>query len=380
VRRKERELPVKRGLTAWAIVFAAFGGCTLLNPLGSYESGSGKDAGGEIPDAASDGFDGRTCAPARWPARPAAPGAPGGDVVIVQAVRALDFGEQPDAGARGSYDLDGVCTCPEPESCKRPPATKPACDGDGGVDNAGGEVMITLARVSSVATNVAEQIESGSYGLLMRLKNYNGLADDPEVVFEVFFSFGTEGTQDGGSSPRPKFDGTDTWTVDPNGVIGTDPAKYVSRFFDTKAYVSNYTLVAQFENAPFRIGPLLVRFLGGVFTARLVPEGNTWRTEDGIVAGRVKATELLTSFDILFDRLSDSGICGDASSLYTLLRPQICNAVDLVADPQLDGKDAPCDALGFTVHFTGVAANLGSLYAGPPRPRLCGDTWAATCP
>ena len=240
--------------------------------------------------------------------------------------------------------------------------------------------MVGIARVSTVPTNIDTNIRGGTFTMLMRVKDYNGQPDDPQVVFELFFSYGTQDFQDSGVNPVPKFDGNDTWTVDPSGVVGSNPSKYVSRYFDSHAYVAGGVLVAQFETAPVRLGPLVVNFLGGQFTAHLVPSGSSFRMEQGVMQGRVRAADLLTSFDVLFDRTSDSGVCGDRSSIYALLRPVVCNGVDLAFDPQRDNAGVQCDALGVTARFSASPARLGDPLGAPPRVRLCGDSWEASCP
>src|SRR5438876_405466 len=84
-------------------------------------------------------IDATTCAHTRRPALPAAhdPGTgPAVDVISVRATLAMG---EPDGGAPPTgFDLDGVCTCPAPDSCTNSFTTKPHCDGNGGGDNSGG--------------------------------------------------------------------------------------------------------------------------------------------------------------------------------------------------------------------------------------------------
>lgn len=356
-------------------------GCTFLNPLGDYERGRPAVAPSDASDAGADAFDGYFCEPTRWPQRPATGAGPAGDLSLVFAIQTFSFEADPtDAGLPIGYDLDDTCTCPGPESCKRPRGEPPACDPEGGIDNGGGEVLSSIVTVTGAQNDVNEKLASGAYGLLFRVKGYNGLPNDPQIVFEMFFSHGTDGVQDGGSPTPPRFDGTDVYTIDPESAVGTSPSSYISPFFDTEAYVADDVVVAHIDKAPVRIGPVQERIYGGVVVAKLARDGADVRIADGRLVGRVSAAELLTSLDVLQDKsVRDGGGVCPGSPPYQVVEKLVCGAVDVTANPTL-GADSPCDALAIAARFTARPARLGPIYAPPPRPHLCGPSWEASCP
>src|SRR5437762_2717572 len=98
--------------------------------------GGGDDAGSDSPPGDDAG-----CLFARPPPKPASDDG-NGDTEFIVALHTLDFGATLDGGALGGrgYDLDSVCTCPGPESCKPWPGAKDHCDDDGGRDNSGGQL------------------------------------------------------------------------------------------------------------------------------------------------------------------------------------------------------------------------------------------------
>src|SRR5688572_26725096 len=82
-------------------------------------------------DAGTDAVD--PCSVVGVPARPNVKDEDdGGDFVF--ALARIDMGL--DGGLPFALNLDRTCTCPGADSCKRPDAQPPACDGDGGDDNA----------------------------------------------------------------------------------------------------------------------------------------------------------------------------------------------------------------------------------------------------
>jgi hypothetical protein len=369
--------PAASRRVAWAAAsVAAAWSCALLNPLDEFERGRPPD-GGVAEAGAVDAPP--ACALKRWPNRPASEPPGGADVTVINAMTLFDVGADVDGGGiPDGYDLDGVCTCPGPHSCARPDAAKPACDGDGGVDNAGGELFVSLARLLGEATSITESIQRGKYGIVMRLRDYNGLADDPFVVLEVFPSAGIDGKVfDAGGRDRPLFDGQDVWTLDPTNAIAAS-GDVRARFFDDKAYVAGGTLVATLDGIPLRISGVAVVLQGSLLTAKLVRDGATFRVADGRLVGRISTRNLLTALEGVEDPVGGGGVCGD-SGFYQGVVPIVCAAVDVSSDPRLDSTGAPCDALSATIRFAGAPAKMGPLYDPGPLPRPCGADWIGTC-
>lgn len=356
--------------------------CSVLNPLDRFESGSG-DAGTEAAVDANGAADAgeEACVRSRWPARPTTDDGPG-DIAFVNALVAFSAERDRDAGQDSvdGYDLDGVCTCPQPESCKTRAGAPPRCDDPGGVDNFGGELLTTVAALADRKADVNSRLRSGDYGLLFRVRGYNDGANDPQVEVAVFLSNGSEGIEDGGVPPRPQYDGNDRWTVDPKSLAGGTGPPYVPNFVDPNAYVTNHVLVATFD-FPMRIGRMTVQLIGSVVTGTLVKDSVGYHIDDGRIAGRVSARQLLTNFAPIADPFVPGGyLCGDASVTYQDAKTQVCLATDIVSDLKQDNTSAPCDALAVNGRFRSSTAQLGLVFGLPPPPTPCGPQWVDDCP
>jgi hypothetical protein len=374
---------IMRRLRRPAALLVALGvpvACTLLNPLEAYERGKPADAAeGAAGEAASDAGD-ASCALSRWPARPTGDDTPG-DITIVNALETFSAEPDPDAGTPtvAGYDLDGVCTCPEAESCKTRPGVRTQCDEPGGIDNGGGALLTTVAALGDSNADANARLRSGDYGLLVRIRGYNGAADDSRVEVSVFMSNGADGIQDGGIPPRPRYDGNDSWTVDPRSLAGGTGPPYVPNFVDPNAYVTGHVLVATLD-FPMRLGPrMTVELRGSVVTGTLVKDAAGYHVSDGIIAGRVAARALLTSLAPIADPFVPGGfLCGE-SRTYRDAKAKICETLDIVSDLKRDNTSAPCDALAISAHFTSSTAQLGSVFELPPPATPCGPQWVDDC-
>jgi hypothetical protein len=351
--------------------------CTLLNPLDAY--------GPPVPkidaaiDAAEDAGVDSACRRATWPARPSAEDTASVDEIVF-AAESIDVAA-PDGGtAPIGYDLDGVCTCPEPSSCLRPLGAKPVCDepDSGGIDLGGTEFLEQALSVAGGSVRTTAQINRGDRGLLFRLKNYNGTADDKRVEFAIFLSGGNEGAQSG-TPMIPKRDGTDAWTVDPKSLFGGVGPPYRPLYVDPDAYVSEGTLVASIK-FPLSLSTVVMRLEAATLTAKVTRVGTGYRLDEGHVVGRWATRDLLTALDTIADPTGapGTGLCGD-SGLYQQLKENICGAVDITADPLLDNKGAFCNALAVRVLFTAGPAKLGALFGLAAGLHRCGDQWTDEC-
>lgn len=365
----------RRVIVALACV-ALGAACTLFNPLDEYgppepkADASTTETGGDTP--------GDSCKKERWPERPEADDATD-DIELFFALETLKVGPELDAGTPDTtgFDLDGVCTCPGPPSCISPDAgTK--CDLDGGIDDEGTKLLVSLASLGRVGNDTSDRLRAGATGLILRLAHYNGGLDDTQVEFSVFLSLGTE-TDDAGEPKPPRHDGNDRWTVDRASLIGRNGPPYIPEFVDPDAYVSGGTLVTKI-GFPLQLGALVLNLTEGVAVARVVRQGSSYRLEGGRLAGRLPTRKLLTVLDSIADPFSPDGggVCGD-SSLYAELKKRICSAVDIVADPAQDNTSAACDALGSTLLFTAEPAQPGAVVDRPPTIHLCGPDWADDC-
>ncbi len=113
---------------ASAAGLAVWQGCSVYDSslLLAAEAGSDAPSDVEIPDA------GDGCNHARWPGRPTADDdASVQDIEIYNAVSFLDFGTGDASAGPLGYDLDGICTCPGPDSCNPFGDSGTQCDSRG---------------------------------------------------------------------------------------------------------------------------------------------------------------------------------------------------------------------------------------------------------
>jgi len=375
---------------ASAAGLAVWQGCSIYDSslLVGAEAGGGDAQTEAGPPDAGDG-----CNHARWPARPSADDpSDAGNIELYNALSFLDFGAG-DGGATSNavygFDLDGICTCPGPDSCKPFGDSGTQCDLEGGVDNSTG----SLIKEFSGATNFFDQgyinqgIQTGVFGAVIHVKNYNGQANDTNVELSIFVSNGTQGAGTDAGPMIPQFDGNDVWTLDPKSLLGgtlTDAGPVPIVAYDLNAYVSDYTLVGNISDMPLAIGAatgeglVTIDLTGALVVAKLTPFGKSFQTQ-GTVAGRWESKKLLTALQVLHDPFDyDASLCG-SDTIYQLLKGRICGFQDIAASVLDDGKGAPCNALSLGFAFKTVPAKYGSPYSPPDAGGGCGPTWTDQC-
>ena len=357
--------------------------CSLLNPLDGYSGGTIPDASASpsadgpttVPDA--DVPDVRTCKPKRIPDRPSPSDTTTRDRIVL-AADMLEIGK-----AEDGYDLDNLCTCPERSACASTATNLLRCDPDGGVDNAlGPETLAVVGLVPATGGfrpgSGTDIIRAGRYNFFIEVRGYNNTNDDDEVQVGVLGSGGLELPDGGDPDAGPRFDGQDTWSVDRDSVLGQQTAPpYEGRAVDTRAYVKDGTLVAHLD-IDLRVGALYTKFRESVLTGRLVRDGGQVRLVDGMVAGRIRSTDVLTSMQTLKSPFANTYLCRN-EPVYLEAKRRICAALDLPASSASDGKDVPCEASSFTMVFSAKAAKMGRLVS-VPLDKPCGIDWTDDCP
>jgi hypothetical protein len=318
---------------------------------------------------------------------PAAPAADdpsdAGDQSFVVAVHTIDFGVA-DAGTAGlvGYDLDKVYTCCEagPESCGAAVTGATHCDESSGRDNAGGDLISSLALVDpsqfSTAT-ISQRLQVGTYSILLQIQHYNGQANDTQVTASLYGSIGVE------SDAGALWNGTDQWIIDDSFVVSPDASPLVPVDFDTAAYVADGTLVIH-VTFPISLGnsntsTFTINLTAGVITGNIVSAGNgTYSLTGGNIAGRWNITQLLSSLQTVY--VTGLGPVCPGSSTYNFVKSEICKYADIMTDPTKDLSGATCDALSLGIGFTADPALLGDVGAGAVKMALCpGDSGPDEC-
>jgi hypothetical protein len=370
------------GLFVGVGILVAWASCAV------YDRSLLVDPDGGTSDAAVDGTEGG-CIAAGPPERPTKDDPEvldGGELTFV--VNRFDFASHvDDAGTLRGYDLDRSCTCPGTPSCTSP---KPQCDDGAGRDNVGGvqlEKFVSFAPSFNPDTLNA-RMAKGVYGLLIRIRNWNGAPNDTSVEVSYYVSKGTDLVGDGGAHVPPKFDGTDVFTVAKASLLGGVAPPYIPQpdAVDTAAYVRDGVVVAkgttyhaELHTSDFGTRPIEVTLTNTTVVARLTKTATGYRLDDGMVAGRWPSNKLLTSLSPVYESLSGSFLCAD-SGVYQAMKGVICSSVDISSAVQNDNTSATCDALSTAIGFTAVPVTFGAAVAGPPIAQPCGPTWSDVCP
>lgn len=387
-----------RRLAVWA-AFATvllLAACTLLNPLDDYTNGVRSDSG--LPDTGADASvttdaSDDACVLHSPPTRPTSGDGTGTALTFAVSTIAL----QQDGGTSG-YDLDQQCTCQGGgRSCTNEKATATAiCDQPGGVDNAGAPLYAKLAEQALTLVNYnidpAGPVSRGRATILFQLSEWNGTPNDTNVTLGLIYSFGTNGSQDAGSSfwgadagtIPPKNDGTDVWTFDPDSVPGGTP-----RVEDRAAYVRDGVLVGRFSNLALALGVVRFTVQDVIITGKLVPfsGGSGTQIVDGLIQGRDSAEDMLTQFQLFRSPLPPGNYLCREDPTYGFLRDQICASLDIRKAPGDDNKNLACDAVAIAVHYQAVPAIRGPAFPPPARDFPCdiadagaNGKWVGRCP
>jgi hypothetical protein len=374
-----------------------YGGTDVPNPVDAAASTG--DAG---PDRVSpvDATDGRptgdaatdslpSCNSPPWPGPPdAGAAADAADLTLVLAGEEFDF----DPGHGIGLNLDGVCTCPGPDSCTLPPhATKGAsCDDPNGVDPVLNRALLTFDKL--VCLPLEQAAPSGYSNLLLKISGYNGLPDDDHVIVELFISIGTPPMNEAGAPTPPKFDGTDVWQIWDQTIAGT-----LSKYADiTSAYVSNSVLVASpvdsngYTGLLWRLSPvacaeaglpllgsnpLIMQARGAVITGQLVRDADGgFSLQNGLAGARV-ATDGPDGFLAALDQF---GLCRK-DLRFLGAQSYVCDARDIALRPSDDNQHRPCNAVSFALGFTATPAMLGSAAPLSLAPS-CDQDASSACP
>jgi hypothetical protein len=325
------------------------------------------------------------------------------------ALEFADFGLGADAGGSAippGLDLDCVWTCPGQSSCTQPSGSTPPCDTDGGRDIVANGLLSFLGQFESnfTAQSLNADIRAGQFGLLVRISEYNGGANDTQVNVEFFPSAGT--VRDGLGRPSPpRYDGTDIWTTTsaalPGGSAGS--TQLPGLFIDRSAYVNNHVLVVNLANTPPPTGwdsstpppfPFLVmpgigndnpivfhlqNVLGAV--TLVSDDAGAWRARNGNLGGRWPTVEIVRGVAPLTDNIFGGNLCGTDTTFNTLAG-YVCASADIATNAANDNRvpAAPCDALSFGLGFQAGPAQLAQTPYDPPViPPSCPDAWAPSC-
>ena len=337
------------------------------------------DAGPDV-----DGPDVVSCAH-RGPPPVPVDASPGATESFVVALRSVDLREGADAVPVG-FDLDKTCSCQGEKASCREPSKTPICDSDEGIDNAATKLFRLVQSAVGGTDKFGSSFFSGEanqgiWSILMRVRGYNGLADDDTVEFDFYPTAGGVDKPDGGAA---SWDGLDSWPITTTALAD---GKTVDnpKFRNLQAYVSNHVLVASLPQSSFSLGgagvsTVTIKLTGGIVTAEIVKtDAGGWALTNGVLAGRWALPDIFTSLSTFRDNKGEPICTGNVT--YEFGKSTICTGVDILSTTGVP-SDA-CDALSFGVAFTADPAQLG-VPVDPTLPsKFCpdgGDPAGDTCP
>lgn len=312
---------------------------------------------------------------------PASTSARTDDVEAVFALRNISLDQSGDRWRRFGLDLDGMNTASidDPAECVAADGN-PTLDGDRGIDNAFGQHVLptVVSLISCLEDNIALNQGLGFGTVLLRLREWNGTANDAKVDVSVVSAVDGTSLEDvvglawggpdgatlmrpgvGGEAPPPAWDGEDVYFVDPASLVAGDIGHPL--VWKTDAYISNGRVVLPVDTATtfvFLTGPGSFSLsLDGFLIADISEDGQT--LEKGLLAGRFSAGELVATLEPL-------GICDQdfRASVTSLLT----NNLDLRIDPMLGTPDEPCTASSVAFSFQGIRARLADEIAPVELP------------
>lgn len=287
----------------------------------------------------------------------------------------------PNAWKEIGLDLDGKCTGTDtcsgadgPAACA-PTVPQVAVDGDYCRDNTFGRVEFQAALIPEVAKTYGLSDDAfncalcvGAYSFLVRLTEYNGLADDESVRVDLYPSPGLEkvlpwNCADPTWTQRPCFTPDMPWTVqsDTLTIQRGGPELPDSKLFDDQAYVRQGYLVAAlpddtqfwFPGYKALVVAYPVRLQKAVVTGRVVKgTDGVWRIEDGIIAGRARGADLVKGFRLI-------GFC-DKDPNYKLMTDFVAKNLDLLGSGEND-PNVTCDAMSVGLAFEARQATAGKV-------------------
>lgn len=239
----------------------------------------------------------------------------------------------------------------------------PPEDGDECRDNNYGQ-FISLG-LEPLGINVQDEARDkqaqGELAFLLRLRDYNGTPNDPQVRVEVAQT--VIGVPEGGVEGDPLlWDGTDVFYPAENAFNASGEPILA----DPVGYVRDGLLVMRIPpRSDFRFDggdrSFQLRITDGTITARV--EGD--RLEDVVVAGRWAIADFLDDLDAL-------GVC-EGDMLRGVIEAAIRGSADVLSNPDsVPGGLVPCDALSLAIGFTGYPGVWSDeTRPAPGLPPIC---------
>lgn len=363
----------RQRLLAWLAPCVVLAGCQVYDPsLVERDSGGGNEGmcTGRRPLARPTTADGDNVPEVIYGLR---------DVVLDQ--------EEGSLWADLGFNLDGYCTGQPVFGSECEPgrgATRPQPDGNEGIDNVFGAALFPLVEVVTPGLQeTARAAQMAGVGLpVLRLRNWNGEADDPRVDVTITQAVVTvppdaDGSAPeieivdfeaqlpgGGAAPPPAWEGEDYVWMRADTFLSGNPEQPLVR--DDNAYVVDNHIVVRLPDRIEILFPadevgVMVRLTGGIAVGRM--SADRTMLEDVVVAGRWSVVDLLRTAE-------NVGVCMGTTE-YNVLNSQLEGIVDVRSEVGSGGVGIECDAISLGVGFTGYRLQFGGVADGRPLVSAC---------
>jgi predicted small secreted protein len=202
-----------------------------------------------------------------------------------------------------------------------------------GIDNA---LSANLASLATGGGGAVPEVNDGTNPMLIEVRGVDSLVSDPCVGVTVYY-----GAFPSGVTPLHDTDGR----LSPNQTINT----YPSTFSDNSGHIVGGRLMAGHADFPFAF-PILGQWIGCTLRAgQLRFDITADRMSVGVLGGSLPKTEVVAAINMV-------------PSLASYVSA-ISGTLDSVADIDLDGSPASCEAASTVFAFSGVAAIRGAQIA-----------------
>lgn len=365
-------------------LIGGFAGNEIVDP------GAGAQAGATNATGGDGGSGGGECPLQRAPAKVDTPSG-GDEITFTLAARSVDLGEA--SNKLLGLDLDEACTCGDEAcacasvpTCARPPvvasdAVWQRCDDEAGVDANSKQLFKILQGFDTVLSSdlVSAGINGGAGTVLLDVRQYNGLADDDQVLVGAYTSgaFQTAACNDG----PPAWEGEDAWPIDRGSSLielaacGETPSPAV---FDAFAYVTDHQLVAHLRQVTLAIEvaglvlQLTLRDATVVVPLERRDSDGRWHTTGATLAGHWPLGDVFRALGEI-NGLTPADLC---EADLTSIQSSVCAAADVAVDPHDEGQ--PCDAVSFALEFSAEEAKFGNT-VDLPSSTACSELLALDC-
>lgn len=218
-----------------------------------------------------------------------------------------------------------------------------------------------------------DSVDGGVRGLIARIENYNGQANDDSVKFSLYRSPGTDGL--------PDFTNPDqAWKIDSAdiGLSGGDP--YASKT-TASGFVKDHQLVVDqlaSSSIPFNSDTdIQLQQVSITGTLAQNPDGH-WRLDHAIGVGRWGQNDAIAAIAHIQDPTNAKQRICQAASFFGLLKSTVCQGADIVDTPSQDNQKQNCNALSTAIQIEMVPAKLGPIVT-PTRQDACQGITLPTC-